>query len=69
MWELEHRDERKVNFFFLFMAATAKGISPARGQIGVAAAGLHHAKAMPDSSHICNLLHSFAARPHLNPLS
>ena len=42
---------------FLFMAAPAAyGSSQARGQIGAAAAGLHHSCSnMPDPSHICNL--------------
>ena len=48
-------------FFFLsfFTAATAAhGHSQARGQIGAAAAGLHHSHSSADPSHIGNLYHA-----------
>ena len=57
-------------FFFLFRAAPLTyGSSRARGQIGAAAAGLHHSHATLDLSHIFNLCHSLGQRQVLNPLS
>ena len=66
-----------VFVFFLFFVGSFLFVwgTQARGQIGAAAAGLHHcqsnatARAMPDLSHIYDLYHSSWQRQILNPLS
>ena len=59
---------KQVFFGFCLFRATlmAYGGSQARGPIG---ASLHHATAMPDLIHVCNLHHSSRQRQILNLLS
>ena len=68
-WELQTFYLLK-KFFFLFMdAPVAYGISLARGQMGAAAASLHHSTATPDPSCNRNLHHSLWQCQILNSLS
>ena len=59
-----------IYLFSLFRVVHATcGGSWARGQIGAAAAALHHAPATPDPSHVCDLHHNAQQRQILNSLS
>lgn len=58
-----------VCLFFLFKATSvAYGSSQVRDQIRAAADGPHHAIAMPDLSHVCNLHHHSRQGWILNPV-
>ena len=61
---------KKFSLSFCLFRATpvAYGGSQARGPIGAVAAGLHHCKAMPDPSLVCDLHHSSQRCRILNPL-